>query len=232
MASDDGRGFFEEWPAWAKFTLALAAMIFIGGIWVGLPVISALNSIKAQATNVVDYTPMMSVFIAMTTVTITGIFLFMTLRIDRGTRLKAKREAKKTMDKVVAQEQEKIEDLTQQMQRALIQFEIKSEQTLKRTANQLQARFEKETKPEAIRKIIDSKITEEKLREHVQAILMVTANGEIVRQYAAEQAQHLDPRSVERLLGLMKEVSEILLQAIEEKRGFWGKLFRRRRPAG
>ena len=204
MASNGGKGFFDEWPKWAAPMLALAAMIFIGGLWVGLPVLSALKSIDAQASGVVDYTPMMSVFIAMTTVTITGIFLFMTLRIDRGTRLKAERVAKETMeqvvakkmdeiaadekkemDKIVAEERKKIRELTQQMQTTMTRFVDRGEETLEDTGNKLLERFEAETKPDAIRKIIDSRITEEKLREHVDAILMVTANGEIVNPNVA-----------------------------------------------
>ena len=191
MASKDRDGFFEDWPGWAKFWLAFATMIFIGCIWIGLPALSALESVKAQGSGTVDYTPMISVYAAMTTATITGIFLFMTLRIDRGTRLKAESVAKDKMDKIVA---EKIEEM--------------------------------------IRGAVNSQITEEKLREHVEAILMVTANGEIVRRYAIERAENLDPPTVKQLIGLLKEVSETLSQAIEDKRGFWAKLFRRApRPA-
>ncbi len=191
MASKNRNRLLEDWPDWAKFWLALATMIIIGGVWVGLPVLSALESVKAQGSGTVDYSPMMSVYIAMTTATITGIFLFMTLRIDRGTRFKAESVAKDKMDKIVA---EKIEEM--------------------------------------ILGAVNSQITEEKLREHVEAILMVTANGEIVRRFAAERAENLDPQTVKQLIGLLKEVSETLLRAIEDKRGFWAKLFRRApRPA-
>ena len=221
MTSDDGRGFFDEWPAWAGPLLALAAMICIGGIWVGLPVVSALKTIDAQASGVVDYTPMLAVFIAMTTATITGIFLFMTLRIDRGTRIKAERVATKAM-----------KQLTLEAEQQLLEFSTRSEQILEKADGRLLEKYKEETTPEAIQELVNSRIDEEKLREHVQAVLMVTANGEIVKEYATERAKNLDAESVERLIGLLKEVTERLLQSIEEERGFWAKLFRRgRHPA-
>ncbi len=225
MASKDGNGFFEGWPDWAKFLLAFATMIIIGGVWVGLPVLSALESVKAQGSGTVDYSPMMSVYIAMTTATITGIFLFMTLRIDRGTRLKVESEAKKA----VAREQQKISGLTEELRMTVARFEADSQRSLAQA-----------TTPQAIREVIGSRITEETLRKHVEAVLMVTANGEIVRRFAAEGAENLDPQTVKQLIGLLKEMSETLSQAIKEsqpireERGLLAKfkLFRRgRRPA-
>ena len=329
MASKDGNGFFEDWPGWAKFWLAFAGMIFIGGLWVALPLLNAWRLMHEEARIEVDYEPMMAMYIALATVTITGIFLFMTLRIDRGTRLKAESvartkvdeimaevvaegkeemakavakrkkemakavakgkeemaerreemaeavaegrkemaegreemaeavaegrkemaerrkemaeavadgkekmdkavaEERKKMDEAVALEQQKINGLTQQMQGALTHFGTQSEETLESAVNQLRQKYEEKTTPEAIREVIDLKVTEERLREHIEAILMVTANGEIVRRYAAERAERLDPKTVKQLIRLLKEVSEVLLQAIEDKRGFWAKLFRK-----
>ena len=103
MAADKD-GFFEDWPKWSKPVLALSAMILLGGVWIGVPLLSAWKLVEnnAQATGFVDYRPMMAVLIAMTTATIAGIFLFMTFRIDRGTRLKAERVTKEKVDEVVA----------------------------------------------------------------------------------------------------------------------------------
>ncbi len=294
MASDDGKGFFEGWSEGAKFMLALAAMIFIGSLWVA-PALTVWNSISAQTSSPsaqtsspsaqtsspVDYGPMVSVYSAMTTVAITGIFLFMTLRIDRGTRLKAERVAKKTMTKVVdeivaeetnemnkivadgkarmdeivaggkekmdnavadgkgkmdeamAQEREKVNNFTQQMQGALTDFGSRSQETLESAGNRLREKYEKETTPEAIREVIGSRITEEELRKHIEAILMVTANGEIVKGYAAERAEQLNAKTIKQLIRVLKETLDLFSQASEGKRGFWARLFRRgKRSAG
>ena len=105
MAADE-EGFFEDWPKWTKPVFALSAMILLGGVWIGIPLLMAwkLGYNNAQAAVPMDYDPMMAVLIAMTTVTITGIFVFMTFRIDRGTRLKAERVAKDKIDKLVKTE--------------------------------------------------------------------------------------------------------------------------------
>lgn len=105
MAADE-EGFFEDWPKWSKPVFALSAMILLGGVWIGIPLLSAwkLGYDNAQAAVPMDYEPMMALLIAMTTVTITGIFVFMTFRIDRGTRLKAERVAKEKVNELVEAE--------------------------------------------------------------------------------------------------------------------------------
>ena len=105
MAADE-EGFFEDWPKWSKPVFALSAMILLGGVWIGIPLLSAwkLGYDNAQAPVPMDYEPMMALLIAMTTVTITGIFVFMTFRIDRGTRLKAERVAKDKINELVEAE--------------------------------------------------------------------------------------------------------------------------------
>ena len=105
MAADE-EGFFEDWPKWSKPVFALSTMILLGGVWIGIPLLSAwkLGYDNAQAAVPMDYEPMMALLIAMTTVTITGIFVFMTFRIDRGTRLKAERVAKEKINELVEAE--------------------------------------------------------------------------------------------------------------------------------
>lgn len=109
MAADE-EGFFEDWPKWSKPVFALSAMILLGGVWVGIPLLSAwkLGYDNAQAAVPMDYEPMMALLIAMTTVTITGIFVFMTFRIDRGTRLKAERVAKEKVNELVAAKRQSV----------------------------------------------------------------------------------------------------------------------------
>ncbi len=53
-----------------------------------------------QAGGVVDYQPILVVLVGMTTATITGVFVFMTFRIDRGTQQEAERVAKETLKKM------------------------------------------------------------------------------------------------------------------------------------
>lgn len=186
----------KDWPKWSKPALALAAMIFLGGIWIGVPLLSAFKLVdhNVRTSGVVDYRPMMSVLIAMTTATIAGIFLFMTLRIDRGTKLKAGRAARKEA---------------------------------KRRADEF---FGEET-TKLVRETVQAEITEDALRGHVEAVLMLDVNVEILRKYVDEHVQELDVAAVERIVGALKEVTSHLSRRLPEGRkegaGFFARVTRR-----
>ena len=91
----------EKWPWGAQLFLTLAALLVLVGLIVFPPIYSATKmSVGSGSSDAVQvWTPMLSVLIALTTVTISGIFLFMTFRIDRGTRRIARRQAKKQSKK-------------------------------------------------------------------------------------------------------------------------------------
>ena len=95
MTAEDGRGFSDNWPDWAKPAFALAGMV----IWVGAPLVAAwsLAARTVQAGGAMDYQPILVVLVGMTTATITGIFVFMSFRIDRGTRFEAQKIAEKVV---------------------------------------------------------------------------------------------------------------------------------------
>jgi hypothetical protein len=91
-ANDDRRG---VWPWWGQFMLALAAMILAAVFLIGLPYLIATNS-SAQA-----WEAMVGPLLGLTTMTISGIFVFMTFRIDRGARAEARDTAEKAAVKKV-----------------------------------------------------------------------------------------------------------------------------------
>ena len=78
----------KPWPFLAQFTLAMTALLLAGLLMVGLPVLS----VEYFAGNAGDMagpeflTIMVTTLVGLTTMTVAGIFLFMTLRIDRGVR--------------------------------------------------------------------------------------------------------------------------------------------------
>ena len=77
--------------------MVVFALALLGALLVGLPVLSAVMLGGAAGTEPREiWTPMIAVLVGLTTVTVSGIFLFMTFRIDRGTRRTAKRTAQKT----------------------------------------------------------------------------------------------------------------------------------------
>ena len=198
MAADKD-GFFEDWPKWSKPVLALSAMILLGGVWIGVPLLSAWKLVEnnAQATGFVDYRPMMAVLIAMTTATIAGIFLFMTFRIDRGTRLKAERVTKEKVDEVVALK--------------FIEFD-------KDAKSKIENKLDELTNSKAIEQAVQDRIPEETFRSYVQAVLLANANGRIVAEYAKERARAMDTKAAEALLGLLDDTVKHVRQCVRAKR--------------
>ena len=84
-----------RWPWWGQFLLAFFALIFIGVLLIGLPIWSASHWGERSGAEASDvWIPMIAVLVGMTTVTVSGILLFMTFRIDRGTKLQAEWTAK------------------------------------------------------------------------------------------------------------------------------------------
>ena len=90
-----------EWPWWAQFFLALSAMALVALFLIGLPyyVVMAERSVNPGAAGA--WAAMIPVLIGFTTMTISGIFVFMTFRIDRGAKAEARTAAEKiARDKV------------------------------------------------------------------------------------------------------------------------------------
>ena len=195
----DEEGFFDDWPKWSKPVFALSAMILLGGVWIGIPLMSAwkLGIDSAQAGVQLDYEPMIATLVAMTTATIAGIFVFMTFRIDRGTRLKAERVAKEKVDEIV--------------KKKFAEFDEESKKKVDGKLDEL-------TSSDAVKSAIQNRIPEEKFRDYVQAVLFANTNGELVAQYARERAKGMDRIAVEALLGLLRETTKHVAQCAKAKR--------------
>ena len=89
-------------PWVARFVLFLLVLL-LAAFMIGLPVWSVQ---RYGATTGIDlWGPVVAMLLGLTTMTISGIFVFMTFRIDRGTKLRAewtaKEIAKKTVEEVV-----------------------------------------------------------------------------------------------------------------------------------
>ena len=101
----------DKWPLWAQFTLAMTILLLACLLMVGLPLLSAhyIGGIACDGEGACGtiasevLLSMVATLLGLTTLTISGIFLFMTFRIDRGVKLKtesvAKGETAKFIDK-------------------------------------------------------------------------------------------------------------------------------------
>ena len=97
--SRDNRDPIQEgtWPWQAQFAFAVLALLFLGVLLVGLPMLSALRF--PSNTSTMNWGPPLTVLVTLTGALITGIFVFMTFRIDRGARFEARKEARKVAKK-------------------------------------------------------------------------------------------------------------------------------------
>lgn len=96
-----------RWPWWGQFLLALAALGTACVLLIAIPTYIAPTHIvpktdggEVGTTNLLPLTTLIVVFIGLTTMTISAMFLFMTFRIDRGTKTTAQRVAGKVARKV------------------------------------------------------------------------------------------------------------------------------------
>ena len=99
---DAAPGENERLPWWARFVLYLSSL----GLAAFMMVLPVWSVQRYGATSGVDlWGPVMATLVGLTTMTISGIFVFMTFRIDRGTKLTAQRTARRiatsTVGKVV-----------------------------------------------------------------------------------------------------------------------------------
>lgn len=91
-----------EWPWWGQLILAMFALVLVALFLIGLPyamTVAIENPGTLHAANV--WTAMIPTLMGLTTMTISGIFVFMTFRIDRGARAEAQKTANKAVNEAV-----------------------------------------------------------------------------------------------------------------------------------
>ena len=86
------------WPWWAQFA-ALVLVLAIASFLIVLPILTVkvLGSQYAFSSETDLWASMVAILLGLTTMTVTGVFVFMTFRIDRGARLEAQRTAKEAV---------------------------------------------------------------------------------------------------------------------------------------
>ena len=137
-----------EWPWWAQFSLALFAMILAALFLIGLlySVMTAENWMDpgTAAAPSGAWTAMVPVLMGFTTMTISGIFVFMTSRIDRGARAEARKIAenvanKKVKDIIGAEVQS---EMKKQLKTLLIEAERRADNHVTKVDQQMEARYD------------------------------------------------------------------------------------------
>ena len=216
----DEEGLFDDWPKWSKPLLALSAMILLGGVWIGIPLLSALKLVEPnlQSEGQVNYQPMMAVLIAMTTATIAGIFVFMTFRIDRGTRLKAEHEVKETLKKEQGRFSKKLKTMKKKYEAVARELRDIQLGLLVETRDELRTMYDEGTKANIVRSAVAERITDDVLSRHIESALMVDANGQLVAEYAKKRAPAVSEDTAEVLVKLLNDTVKSLSRHAKAKR--------------
>ena len=219
MAADE-EGFFEDWPKWSKPVFALSAMILLGGVWIGIPLLSALKFIgpSLQSEGQVNYQPMMAVLIAMTTATIAGIFLFMTFRIDRGTRLRAESEVKRALKDERKNFNEQLDAMKEKHETVASELRDIQLGLLVETRNELHTMYDEGTKANIVKSAVAERITDDALSKHIESTLMVDANSQLVAEYAKKHAPKVSEDTAKVLVKLLNDTVKSLSRHAKAKR--------------
>ena len=89
-----------QWPWQAQFAaLLFALMIAVFLIVLPVLVVRVLDAQYAFSSESDLWAAMIAILLGLTTMTVSGIFVFMTFRIERGARLEARSTAEEAMDK-------------------------------------------------------------------------------------------------------------------------------------
>ena len=98
-----------RWPWWGQFLLAVIALAAACAllIWFPIRAVQEFSGEDAKDT-ILAWGPMFAAFAGLTAMTVSGVFIFMTFRIDRGARLAAKKEAEEVAEKVAKEKAEEI----------------------------------------------------------------------------------------------------------------------------
>ena len=186
-------GYRTNWPLPLQVAFAVFIVLFVGSVWVGLPVWSALQFIQNDSTvDTLDiWAPLLSVLVGLMTIIVTGIFVFMTFRIDRGTQTTAERVAKEvakekiteTIDEILQETEKMIEDAKQ---KAL----DTAENTAKDTAKEEVGKFVDEAANRAVGEVKRNLEEAEKAaRDVVKTVQQAEGEAKTVAEDAAKAAR-------------------------------------------
>lgn len=172
--SDSSNGTRGEWPWWGQFALVLCAMVLAALFLIGLPYVVTIAVDGANESTRPDaaraWNAIVPSLLGLTTMTISGIFVFMTFRIDRGAKAEAREAAekiaKKTADEIVKKEVEKIveSEIRKQLSSLLAEVENKNDVKLDGASRRM------ETRDEAFDARIDDKFAaiDQRLKERFE----------------------------------------------------------------
>ena len=218
------------WPWWGELLLAVSALAVIGILLIGLPVWSATQFSGGVAASDV-WIPMMAVLVGLTTITVSGIFLFMTFRIDRGTKLQAEWTAKAVAETVACDQVAQSVSAARQTLKGIQDKAQASVDAVARTRDEVLSAGEqaiadkfKDADIDALAEAAVARlVTDETVEAQVSAVLQRTANVEVISASVLDTLNDMDSQ---RLKAIADAVTDILRERAK-RRSLLSRMFRR-----
>ena len=191
-----------RWPWWAQLILAIVALVTACGLLIVIPVYvaSVRGGVESMDRSLMA---MIAVFVGLTTMTISGMFLFMTFRIDRG----AKAEAGKVAGKEARRIARKAVKAELDAELGIVRTAREAREKITRAGDDVVKRVEEIRDHEVIPKVgaagDDAVKRVEEIRDH-EVIPKVGAAGEKVEsetdQMIEEARRKIDAADIETLV--------------------------------
>lgn len=234
----------EEWPLWVLLILIVVAFGAAATLIIGLPIWNAVQFARFGGNYGDAWSPMIAVLVGLTTMTISGIFVFMTFRIDRGAKLEAQQTAEKTAKKTLKElaKKTKIEikkakqagDELENDARAKIDGVTKEvKQDGRKRVLSLVEELRKDAKgkvDQTAKDVFNKYTSEEYVAKQFVSLLQQTVNKEIVKEAVVRATKGMSTEELEKLIKLMEQELQSRNQPPETRQevGNWlPKIFRR-----
>ena len=215
-----------RWPWWGQLVLAVFSLAFLGALLIGLPVLSAAMLGGAAGTAPREiWTPMIAVLVGLTTVTVSGIFLFMTFRIDRGTRRTAKRTAQKTAKRTarkrVTRLAKELDGIRSEADKIAEGVKDAPKAAFDEARDEIVAKFRSVDMDGLTAVAVGQLVSSEKVRDLVDALLQEDVTVKLISASIQAALEKLDDDSLKDIAAAVADVQ----RRRAEGRGVFGRLF-------
>lgn len=198
------------WSFGAQLTLAILVLLVISVLLIGLPILSATLIADGKDVSLGNLLmPMLAVLIGLTTVTVSGIFIFMTFRIDRGAKREAWKTALETAEKTakkVAKESlapakkavKRIKESAEKAEKGIDDYRNKVSTTSKEKLEEIEAM----DISEEVSKELEKKFSNQEVQTQIEDLLESTAVVELIKH----SLPHMTPQQINELFDLWKSL--------------------------
>ena len=237
----------DRWPVWAQVTLALSALVLGGVLMIGMPLLLAgyLGKVTGDASGLHVWGPMIATLLGLTTMTVAGIFLFMTFRIDRGVRLRATEVSREVAREVARKAacirvdeflagndiQARLDTLLENAKEAVADLgeSLESkEATSESLVDGLRTRVDDTDLDAVIREVVDALLPPDRVDEKLDKWLDANARRALAAEALRSAIATMEPEEAREFVRALIDAIQDLARSLDmgTDDGFWHRTFR------